>query len=155
MYRQKNIVTYMRERAKRASASFFRSQNKSAYIHNYNQCSNPFNYLWHGAINDHRKTKHYNIEGENVLICERAERASLDRIFNILKLLFPLIFCWYTSVILSQKHVYSAGIKLHLHACRLTCTDKFPNVPTKLRAGIIGGGGAIAPLATLVFRKNK
>ena len=34
------------------------------------------------------------------------------------------------------------------HACRLTCTDKFPNVPTKLRKGIIGGGG---PLATLVF----
>ena len=30
-------------------------------------------------------------------------------------------------------------------ACRLTCTDKFPNVPTKLRKSIIGGGGAGAP----------
>ena len=31
-------------------------------------------------------------------------------------------------------------------ACRLTCTDKFPNVPTKLRKSIIGGGGGLAPL---------
>ena len=40
------------------------------------------------------------------------------------------------------------------HACRLTCTDKFPNLPTKLRQSIIGagGGGQLAPppLATLV-----
>ena len=32
------------------------------------------------------------------------------------------------------------------HACRLTCTDEFPNVPTKLWKSIIGGGGAVAPL---------
>ena len=32
------------------------------------------------------------------------------------------------------------------HACRLTCTDRFPNVPTKPRKSIMtGGGGAIAP----------
>ena len=28
-----------------------------------------------------------------------------------------------------------------LPTCRLTCTDRFPNVPTKLRKSIIGGGG--------------
>ena len=31
------------------------------------------------------------------------------------------------------------------HACRLTCTDRFPNVPTTPRKSIMGGGGAIAP----------
>ena len=31
------------------------------------------------------------------------------------------------------------------HACRLTCTDKFPNVPTKLLKSIIGGGGQLPP----------
>ena len=36
--------------------------------------------------------------------------------FHIKKLLFLSIFCWY-----------------NLHTCRLTCTDRFPNVPTKLR----------------------
>ena len=50
MYRQKTIVTYMRERAKPASASktyIFRSQNTSAYIYTINAV--PFYYLWHGA----------------------------------------------------------------------------------------------------------
>ena len=39
------------------------------------------------------------------------------------------------------------------YACRLTCTDKFPDVPTKLQKGIIGGAVAppAPPLATLVF----
>ena len=41
------------------------------------------------------------------------------------------------------------------YACRLTCTDKFPDVPTKLRKSIIGGAVAPPappppPLATLV-----
>ena len=31
------------------------------------------------------------------------------------------------------------------YACRLTCTDKFPNVPTKLRKSIIGGGAVPPP----------
>ena len=42
--------------------------------------------------------------------------------FHILKLLFLSIFCWYKW-----------------HACRLARTNKFPNVPTKLRKSIIGG----------------
>ena len=44
--------------------------------------------------------------------------------FYILKVLFLSIFCRYKW-----------------HACRLTCTDKFRNVPIKLRRSIIGGGG--------------
>ena len=32
------------------------------------------------------------------------------------------------------------------YACRLTCTDRFPNVPTKLlKKKIIGGGGGFPP----------
>ena len=50
-----------------------------------------------------------------------------------------------------------------IYACRLTCTDKFPDVPTKLRKSIIGGGGGSCPpapppppppLATLVRQGN-
>ena len=54
-------------------------------------------------------------------------------------LLFLSIFCWYFR--------YFVGTQM-TRACRLnTCTDKFPNVPTKPRKSIIGGGGgAIAPL---------
>ena len=33
------------------------------------------------------------------------------------------------------------------HACRLTCSDKFPNVPTKLWKSIMGGGGGGLPPA--------
>ena len=36
------------------------------------------------------------------------------------------------------------------HVCRLTCTDKFPNVPTKLQKSIMGVPPP--PLATLVIR---
>ena len=53
--------------------------------------------------------------------------------FYILKLLFLSIFCRYIIILCRYKW----------HACRLKCTDKFPNVPTKIRKGIIGGGGAI------------
>ena len=75
-----------------------------------------------------------NIE-ENLCICERAERASLEFFSRIFTLIFTLlqILCRYTW-----------------HACRLTCSNKFRNVPTKLWKSIIGrgggGGGGIAPL---------
>ena len=36
------------------------------------------------------------------------------------------------------------------HTSRLTCTDRFPNVPTKLRKSIIGGNNC-SSLATLVL----
>ena len=69
------------------------------------------------------------------ILCERAERASLENfgIICILKLLFLSLFCWYIRYFVGTND----------DACRLTCTDKFPNVPTKLRKGIIGG--AVAP----------
>ena len=58
--------------------------------------------------------KNTNIE-ENIWICERAERASLEKCshFHILKRLFPLIFCWYFSYFVSETCIFS-GIKLHL-----------------------------------------
>ena len=51
--------------------------------------------------------------------------------FYILKLLFLSIFCRVLQILCRYKW----------HACRLTCSDKFPNVPTKLWKSIIGGGG--------------
>ena len=73
-------------------------------------------------------------------MCMRASGASELRKFwhfYILKLLFLSIFCR-TSDTLSVQ----------MTCLFFTCTDKFPNVPTKVRKGIIGGGGggAIAPL---------
>ena len=55
--------------------------------------------------------------------------------FYILKLLFISIFCRYFRYFVGTNDML-VGL--------YTCTDKFPNVPTKLRKGIIGGGGAIA-----------
>ena len=63
--------------------------------------------------------------------------------FHILKLLFLLIFVGTVPQILCRYK---------WHACRLTCTctDKFFNVPTKLREKKALWGGANAALATLV-----
>ena len=62
----------------------------------------------------------------------------------------------------STKSVISFNILLvlqilyryKLHACRLTCTDKFPNVPTKFQKVLLGVGAIapLPPLATLVVR---
>ena len=100
----------------------------------------PIYYIWHGIINDLQateKTPTYKINE-----CERAEWASLDifRIFTFSKTAIPFniihIFCRYDRTCLA---VY-------------TCTDKMPNLPTKLREGIMGGGGGeqlpLAPLAS-------
>ena len=36
--------------------------------------------------------------------------------FHILKLLFPLIFCWYYLILVSEIYMYIfSGLKLHLH----------------------------------------
>ena len=58
--------------------------------------------------------------------------------FYILKLLFLSICCWYILQILCRYK---------WHACRLTCSDKFRNVPTKFWKSIIwgGGGGGLPP----------
>ena len=64
-------------------------------------------------------------EKKNLCICEQAERASLE---NIRILLVLQIVCRYKQ-----------------HAYRLSCTDKFPNVPTKKRHYGGGGGGELSP----------
>ena len=62
--------------------------------------------------------------------------------FYILNLLFLLIILSVHQILCRYKW----------HACRLTCTDKFPNVPTKIRKSIIGGQlpPPAPPLATLM-----
>ena len=68
----------------------------------------------------------------NLCICERAWKifaflhSKTGISFNILLVL--LILCRSNDMF-----------------CRLTCTDKLPNVPTKLWKSIIGGGGQLPP----------
>ena len=90
-------------------------------------------------------------------MCMRASEASELRkfwYFYILKLLFLSIFCRYIRYFSVQMTCLSA----YMYRQISQCTDKFPNVPTKVRKGIIGGGGgAIAPpppLATLMSTSN-
>ena len=96
-------------------------------------------------INCSIPTKHWH--WENLCMCERRKFSH----FYILKLLFLSIFCWYFRYFVGK-----------LHACRLTCTDKFPNVPTKLRKSIMGGNCPPAPpppppppLATIMNYQEK
>ena len=96
-----------------------------------------------------------------VYASEQSERARKFWHFYILNVLFLSIFCrykWYVwGIILAFLHTKSAisfnilsvqiiFCRYKWNACRLTCTDKFPDVPTKLRKSIIGGGGGVAPL---------
>ena len=91
----------------------FRSQITICMIH-YTCIINavPCYYLWYGVI----LTKHW--RWENLWICERArsERAWTFLHFHNLKLLFPSIFCWYTSDTLSQKHIYFRSVRLKLQS---------------------------------------
>ena len=88
-------------------------------------------------------------------MCMRASEASelrKFRYFYILKLLFLSIF-W---------SVHQMLCRYKWHACRLTCNDKFINVPTnfqmyrqKSEKTLLGGGGncpPAPPLATLMIR---
>ena len=67
-------------------------------------------------------------------------RASLEnfRIFTyFLNLLFLSIFCWYFTYFVGSNDIL-VGLQNY--------TDKFPNVPTKLRKKALwGGGGEHAP----------
>ena len=89
-------------------------------------------YLWYGVVYKRQYT-------DKTLTLRKSMymRASLDefRILYILKLLILSIFCWYFRYFVGTNDM----------TCRLTCSDKFPNVPTKLWKSIIGEGG-IAPL---------
>ena len=104
MYRQKK-VTYMRERAKRASASetyIFRSPNTSAHTIN----AVPLYYFGmtlYRQYNDKILTLRESMS-------MRASVASELRkclYFRILKLLFPLIFCWYFRYFVSETHSFN------------------------------------------------
>ena len=78
-------VTYMRERAKRASPSdTYRPifSGLKIHLHTYTINAVPFYYLWYGAIND-SIGQNTNIEGESIMRAS-AERASFEnfRIFT-------------------------------------------------------------------------
>ena len=53
-----------------------------------------------------------------------------------------------TAISVNVLSVLQILCRYKWHACRLTCTDKFPNVPTKLRKCNIGGGQLHPPPAT-------
>ena len=55
--------------------------------------------------------------------------------------IFTKIFCISFNILL----VILILCRYKLHVCRFKCTDKFPNVPTKLRKSIIGGGAPCPP----------
>ena len=128
MYRQKKIctLTCIRERAKRASASktyiYDIQVSKYMCVHIYNQCSSIVllvvcRYKWQYTDNTLTLRKIY----------EHASELRKFSHFHILKLLFLSIFCWYFRYVVGTNDL------------RLTCTDKFPNVPTKLRKSIREG----------------
>ena len=62
-----------------------------------------------------------------IYVYMRASELRKNLHFHIEKLLFLSIFCWYFRNFVGTKW----------HTCRLTCTDKLTNVPTKLRKSII------------------
>ena len=119
----------------------FRSQITSAYI--YNQCSSML------LLMVRRYKQQYTdktLTFLKIYVYMRASGASALRKFShfyILKqsLLLLSIYCRYFRYFIGTNDML-----VGLHAC----TDKFPNVPTKLRKNIIGGGGQL-PLATLMF----
>ena len=94
-------VTYMHERAKRASASETYRPLFSHMVWRYKR---------------QYRTKHWH--WENLWINYESERGASERgnfsHFHILKLLFPSIFCWYFWYFISETHIFS-GLKLHLH----------------------------------------
>ena len=64
-------------------------------------------------------------------------RASLE---NFLAFLHSKTAISFNILLVLQIHC-----RYKWHACRLTCSDKFRNVPTKLWKSIIGGGGGELP----------
>ena len=105
-------------------------------------------YLWYGVVYKRQYTdKTLTLRKSMYMRSNGASELRKCSHFYILKLLFLSIFCWYFR--------YFVGTKWH--ACRLTCSDKFPNVPAKLWKSIIGGGGGLPPCppATLMAGNAK
>ena len=101
------------------------------YMHTYTINAVSFYFLWYGAIYKRQCiNKTLTFRKYYVYASERAERASLEHFaFSHSK----------TSISFNILLVLQLSCRYKWHACRLTCTDKFPNVPTKLRKSIIGG----------------
>ena len=106
-------VFYMRERAKRASASeIYVFSGLKIHLHSYTTMH------WYGTINDSMTDK-------TLTLRKIYENASELRFFFrllILKLLFLHYFVG-TSDTFSQKHIFS-GLQLHLH----TQSMQFPSI---------------------------
>ena len=109
----------------------FRCQITSAYIYNQRSFLLLFMVWCYYIINNSIPTN-TNIEQ----MCMRASGASLEN-FEI----FTFLNCYFFQYL----SVHQILCRYKWHACQLKCTDKFPNVPTKLRKSIIGRG-AVAPL---------
>ena len=108
-----------------------------------------FYYSWYGAI--HKRQYTDKTLTLRKCMCMRASEASelrKFRYFYILKLLFSVG----TSDALS---VQMTCLSAYMYRQISQCTDKFPNVPTKVRKDIIGGAIAppAPPLATLMPRR--
>ena len=82
-------VTYMHERAKRASAS---ETYRPLFSH----------MAWRYKRQYRTKDWHW----ENLWINYASERGNFSN-FHILKLLFPSIFCWYFWYFISETHIFS------------------------------------------------
>ena len=84
--------------------------------------------------------------------CDWAERASLEN-FGI----FTFLICYFFQYFVGTSDTLSVQmtcLSAHMYRQISKCTDKFPNVPTKIRKSIIGGAAAppAPPLATLIIR---
>ena len=69
---------------------------------------------------------------KHICVCERAERASLENLG-----IFTFLNCYFFQYFVGTSDTLS----VQMTCLSLKCTDKFPNVPTKVRRGIIGEGG--------------
>ena len=115
----------------------FRSQITSAYNH----CIFPLLLMvWCYELTTECR-QNPNIETIYVYASERSERAK-NFAFSHSKTVISFKILLVLQILCRYKW----------HACRLTCTEKFPNVPTKLWKSIIGGGGAVAPCPPLWLR---
>ena len=75
---------------------------------------------------------------------ERAKRASLEN-FGIFTFLNCYFFRYFVGT-LDALSVQMTCLSAYMYRQISQCTDKFPNVPTKVRKDIIGGGGGMPPL---------
>ena len=132
----------------------FRCQH-SPYIYNHQINAVSFYYSWYGAIYKRQYTdKTLTLRK---CMCMRASEASELRKFRY----FTFLNCYFFRYFVGTSDALSVQmtcLSAYMYRQIYQCTDKFPNVPTKVRKDIIGGGGgAIAPppappLATLMLK---